>query len=86
MSGDLTGLCLYILKLNLCVLSRVAIYKKSAKFAVDNFAKMIKTITNFVQTVKFNPEGTCGPIGPGMVPLFSSSLRLYYSVDKIVNM
>ena len=86
MSGDLTGLCLYILKLNLCVLSRVAIYKKSAKFAVDNFAKMIKTITNFVQTVKFNPEGTCGPIWPEVVPLFRSCSWPHCGAKKIVKM
>ena len=35
---------------------------------------------------KINPEGTCGPIWPVMVSLFLPFLRLYYSVDRIVDM
>ena len=45
-----------------------------------------KTITKFPKFSKINPEGTCGPIWPEVVPLVLSSLWLYYCVKKIVNM
>ena len=47
--------------------------------------KVNKGAPKIVQIVKFNPEGTRGPIRLRMVPLFLSFLRLYYSVDKIVD-
>ena len=45
-----------------------------------------ETITNFVQTVKFNPEGTCGPIWPEVVPLFRSCSWPHCGAKKIVKM
>ena len=36
-----------------------------------------ETITNLLQTVKFNPEGTCGPIWPEVVPLVLFNPWLY---------
>ena len=35
---------------------------------------------------KINPEGTCGPIWPEVVPFSLSCPWLYYCVKKIVNM
>ena len=34
---------------------------------------------------KFDPEGSCGPTWPEVVPLALSSLWLYYCIKKIVN-
>ena len=38
------------------------------------------------KTFKFYPEGTCGPIWPGVVPLFLLFSWLYCCVKKIVKM
>ena len=37
-----------------------------------------KSQQKVIKTLKINPEGTCGPIWPGVVPLVLSNLWLYY--------
>ena len=70
-----------------CLFIYLFIYWARIKINICDRWKDKQILSSFLsKSCKINPEGTCGPIWPEVVPLALSSLWPYYCIKKIVNM
>ena len=72
--------CLWLIKVTLFIMLIIEAYRERETKNINKFSSKV------TKTLKTYPEGSRGPIRPGVVPLVLSSLWLNYCIKKIVIM